>query len=597
MAVAAAADMATGDTSGALGTWLNKATDPENPADRWDCIQRFYELVNREPEGPQTAVRLLAHKIQSPQEKEALQAITLLEACMNYCGKKFHNEAGKFRFLNELIKVLSPKYLGAYSAEVVKQKVAEMLYSWTQWLKDEPKIQEAYTMLKKQGIIKKDPKLPEEIFMPPPSQRVEVSVFDDEDKSKLLARLLKSTNPEDLQTANRFIKNTIKEEQEKVERESRRVNTLEEVEKNATQLRGLLERHRGSGAHAQPTDGMKTLYERCDKLRPNLFRLASETVDNDEALAQILQANDQLTSVITIYKEMSEKPGVNGRRSSDEEPPSPVRSYHLIDFSTLDTKPGNTTSSSADVESNDSLLLMDKELAAAGFSESAMDQATVGPFKSYCNELLELQDIVQVRKQRTKNGGVEQWSPGGGLLLTSLCCGTDEKSQNYSADPFTSAPGSPSKLSSLTPVSSLATLSVSLDSIRPSPLEPITVYDRWGIHVSLHFCCDSPQSPPGVAVFVTSAVNTSALPVLDVVFQAAVPKSMTVKLQPATGKDLPPYNPILPPASISQIMLLANPVRAPVRLRYKLMFMHGDQKISELGEIDHFPEWGSWSRS
>uniref|UniRef100_A0AAY4APP5 Uncharacterized protein n=1 Tax=Denticeps clupeoides TaxID=299321 RepID=A0AAY4APP5_9TELE len=481
--------------------WFSdKATDPENPADRWDCIQRFYELVNREPEGPQTAVRLLAHKIQSPQEKEALQAITLLEACMNYCGKKFHNEAGKFRFLNELIKVLSPKYLGAYSAEVVKQKVAEMLYSWTQWLKDEPKIQEAYTMLKKQGIIKKDPKLPEEIFMPPPSQRVEVSVFDDEDKSKLLARLLKSTNPEDLQTANRFIKNTIKEEQEKVERESRRVNTLEEVEKNATQLRGLLERHRGSGAHAQPTDGMKTLYERCDKLRPNLFRLASETVDNDEALAQILQANDQLTSVITIYKEMSEKPGVNGRRSSDEGKLCPFTLMPLCLF----------------------------------------------------------------------------------LFLCSVLSG--------SADPFTSAPGSPSKLSSLTPVSSLATLSVSLDSIRPSPLEPITVYDRWGIHVSLHFCCDSPQSPPGVAVFVTSAVNTSALPVLDVVFQAAVPKSMTVKLQPATGKDLPPYNPILPPASISQIMLLANP--APVRLRYKLMFMHGDQKISELGEIDHFPEWG-----
>uniref|UniRef100_A0AAY4APM7 Uncharacterized protein n=1 Tax=Denticeps clupeoides TaxID=299321 RepID=A0AAY4APM7_9TELE len=459
--------------------WFSdKATDPENPADRWDCIQRFYELVNREPEGPQTAVRLLAHKIQSPQEKEALQAITLLEACMNYCGKKFHNEAGKFRFLNELIKVLSPKYLGAYSAEVVKQKVAEMLYSWTQWLKDEPKIQEAYTMLKKQGIIKKDPKLPEEIFMPPPSQRVEVSVFDDEDKSKLLARLLKSTNPEDLQTANRFIKNTIKEEQEKVERESRRVNTLEEVEKNATQLRGLLERHRGSGAHAQPTDGMKTLYERCDKLRPNLFRLASETVDNDEALAQILQANDQLTSVITIYKEMSEKPGVNGRRSSDEGKLCPF-TYQLY------------------------MICVKSDCC----------------YENVCH-----------------------------LCITG-------------------------------------------------PLEPITVYDRWGIHVSLHFCCDSPQSPPGVAVFVTSAVNTSALPVLDVVFQAAVPKSMTVKLQPATGKDLPPYNPILPPASISQIMLLANPVRAPVRLRYKLMFMHGDQKISELGEIDHFPEWGSWSRS
>lgn len=28
---------------------------------------------------------------------------------MNHCGEKFHNEVAKFRFLNELIKVLSPK--------------------------------------------------------------------------------------------------------------------------------------------------------------------------------------------------------------------------------------------------------------------------------------------------------------------------------------------------------------------------------------------------------------------------------------------------------------------------------------------------------
>lgn len=28
---------------------------------------------------------------------------------MNHCGEKFHGEVAKFRFLNELIKVLSPK--------------------------------------------------------------------------------------------------------------------------------------------------------------------------------------------------------------------------------------------------------------------------------------------------------------------------------------------------------------------------------------------------------------------------------------------------------------------------------------------------------
>lgn len=28
---------------------------------------------------------------------------------MKSCGKRFHDEVGKFRFLNELIKVVSPK--------------------------------------------------------------------------------------------------------------------------------------------------------------------------------------------------------------------------------------------------------------------------------------------------------------------------------------------------------------------------------------------------------------------------------------------------------------------------------------------------------
>ena len=36
-----------------------------------------------------------------------------LEACMKHCGRRFHQEVGKFRFLNEIIKVISPK-VGTY---------------------------------------------------------------------------------------------------------------------------------------------------------------------------------------------------------------------------------------------------------------------------------------------------------------------------------------------------------------------------------------------------------------------------------------------------------------------------------------------------
>lgn len=41
----------------------------------------------------------------------------VLETCMKSCGKRFHDEVGKFRFLNELIKVVSPK-VGARRPEL-----------------------------------------------------------------------------------------------------------------------------------------------------------------------------------------------------------------------------------------------------------------------------------------------------------------------------------------------------------------------------------------------------------------------------------------------------------------------------------------------
>lgn len=34
---------------------------------------------------------------------------------------------------------------------------------------------------------------------------------------------------------------------------------------------------------------------------------------------------------------------------------------------------------------------------------------------------------------------------------------------------------------------------------------------------------------------------------------------MAVKLQPPSGMELPAFNPILPPAAVTQILLLANP--------------------------------------
>uniref|UniRef100_A0A8C0ASN5 Golgi associated, gamma adaptin ear containing, ARF binding protein 2 n=1 Tax=Buteo japonicus TaxID=224669 RepID=A0A8C0ASN5_9AVES len=491
------------------------ATDPSIPEENWECIQRFCDQVNADIEGPSLALRLLAHKIQSPQEMEALHALTVLETCVNNCGERFHNEIAKFRFLNELIKVLSPKYYGTWSSEKVKSRVTEVIFSWTVWFPQEVKIRDAYQMLKKQGIVKEDPKLPEDKILPPPSPRPQNSIFDtDEEKSKLLARLLKSNHSEDLQAANRLIKSMIKEEQEKSAKVSRRVNTISEVSENVKRMDELLENYKRQELSKSDQESLQTLFQRCEKLRPLLFRLASETVDDDEALAEILQANDKLTQVLGQYRQVVAR-HENGDR-------------------------GGSATSSADAAG--------KEHPAAFHDISAPAHHFAGGSKSLYACFLFAVPYPVFAVLPSEGRGIHA------LFLTLL----------------------------LSPAGSIC---------------PLTVYDRNGFKAMLHFSRDRAPGRPHVLVMVLSMLSTSAQPIKDIAFQAAVPKTMKIKLQPASGTELPAFSPLLPPAVVSQVLLLANPRKDPIRLRYKLAFTQGVQPFSEVGEVTGFPEAELWGRS
>lgn len=103
-------------------------------------------------------------------------------------------------------------------------------------------------------------------------------------------------------------------------------------------------------------------------------------------------------------------------------------------------------------------------------------------------------------------------------------------------------------------------------------------------------------------------------------------QAMRVKLQPPSGTELVGYNPMLPPPSISQVLLLANPTKASdcekvvqsvkwfslsggsvcqvvsvsfvflllhlqakIRLRYRFSFVQNGQETVEVGEASDFP--------
>ncbi|XP_009297383.1 ADP-ribosylation factor-binding protein GGA3 isoform X1 [Danio rerio] len=697
-----------------LESWLNKATHPTNRQEDWEYIIGFCDQINKELEGPQIAVRLLVHKF-CAQEWEALQALTVLEACMKNCGRRFHKEIARYRFLNELIKVVSPMYMGNSISEKVKSKIIEMLYSWTVAFPNEAKIAEAYQTLKRQGLVKSDPELTvDKTLIPSPPARPKNPVFDNEDMGKLLAELLRSKNPEDLQEANRLIKNMVKEDDARVHKLTKRINTLEEVNNNVKLLTEMLSQYDRERSSDADRELIKELYERCDKLRRTAFKLATEAEDNDSSLGDILKANDDLSRVISCYKRIVEgqaddgeaeelRPAANeacesgtgtlidlaglDEPSSPPPPPPPAPAPTLapapapqISLATqkassipvLPPPPrrlagahGSQTSSPNHkaAEHQSSLSLLDDELLSLGLNDppsvpnrpklddlsaqwtslqapdpgldlfgsisapSAVFPSTHTPAPTshtltHAQGLQEL-SVLDFGGEKSVCGASGIAGGAFGQSAAVMCSAAPLSSSN----PFVSAPlsGSPavSRAQAVTggsapgspffqPFSSpshslqssparssepsLTNLHVPLEAIRPSKVLPVTMYDKDGVRVLLHFAMDCPPGRPDVLVMVVSLLNTAPLPVRNVVLQAAVPKSMRVKLQPPSGTEICPFNPILPPASITQVMLLANPLKERVRLRYKLAYLLGERQYSEVGELDQFPpadRWGS----
>ncbi|XP_059764221.1 ADP-ribosylation factor-binding protein GGA3 isoform X1 [Balaenoptera ricei] len=713
-----------------LESWLNKATNPSNRQEDWEYIIGFCDQINKELEGPQIAVRLLAHKIQSPQEWEAVQALTVLEACMKNCGRRFHNEVGKFRFLNELIKVVSPKYLGDRVSEKVKTKVIELLYSWTLALPEESKIKDAYHMLKRQGIVQSDPLIPmDRTLIPSPPPRPKNPVFDDEEKSKLLAKLLKSKNPDDLQEANKLIKSMVKEDEARIQKVTKRLHTLEEVNNNVKLLSEMLLHYSKEDSSEADKELMKELFDRCESKRRTLFKLASETEDNDSSLGDILQASDNLSRVINSYKTVIEGQVINGEVVTSAIPDSEGKHRSsnqgtLIDLAELDTPsslspvlapapcpsgipvlppppqasgPGRSHSSSqaeappGPSSTGHTLSLLDEELLCLGLTDPApcappresagnsqwplfqkersnLDFFSPKPGTGACSlsdgpllqpsaapagnsqapvvpasvpappagsfsfstglapalapkaepaapghhgsalgdsTLRQLDALDQLLEEAKATSGLVKPVSSGFFAgaATSPLLPTSASARPLL--PFSTGPGSPlfqppafqpqgSPMQG--PELSLTSVHVPLESIKPSSALPVTAYDKNGFRILFHFAKECPPGRPDVLVVVVSMLNTAPLPIKSIVLQAAVPKSMKVKLQPPSGTELSPFSPIQPPAAITQVMLLANPLKEKARLRYRLTFALGEQLSTEVGEVDQFPpveQWGN----
>lgn len=598
------------------------------------------------------------------------------------------------------------------------------MYSWTVGLPTETKIAEAYKMLKTQGIVTTDPQDPyAQTAAENPPDKSRDTIFQDEEKSKLLARLLKSSHPEDLQAANRLIKTMVRQDEMKMERLVKRNTEMETCCNNIKLLTEMLN-HYSPSSPAQDKELMKELYDSCDKMRPQLFRLASSaTEDGDEGLAEILRVNDDLSRVLEYYKRIfgvapgapstPTSPGpLSVTQTANSEVSPPAGASTLIDLGTGGQQGTSVETPASSVLENELKALGLHDLEAPSVNSNSqipLQQATqqqpsvVGPWGAPAQNFgilpppsttvgvvrpmgqpqvagmmpptymvagqmnrmpfqamspgamtmaprpgpltmgvnsftmpavgssprgnlpaaggrkaeeqarppsaLDLlgQELLQTQKQQQKQKQTVaplQEKPAPEQQQQVVAASTADSLLSLGVEPSPSTlPVGSVNVSSPSPATfppvpsppkptppSLDNVFVPLDTIKPGNHPPLTVLDKNSIKLIFHFAKTSAElDRKDLLVVVISTMSSLSYEVKNFVFQAAVPKTMKVKLQPPSGSELPAYNPILPPSAITQVMLIANPAREKIRLKFKISYQVDGASLTETGEVDSFP--------
>lgn len=115
-------------------------------------------------------------------------------------------------------------------------------------------------------------------------------------------------------------------------------------------------------------------------------------------------------------------------------------------------------------------------------------------------------------------------------------------------------------------------------------LPNITAFEKNGLRINFSFEELNSQGPGSFVINMT-AVNIQATPITDFVFQAAVPKSFKLQMQPPSGKTISPMS----SGNVSQAMLITNPNKEAVRMLLRITYTLNGQNVQEQGQVDSFP--------
>lgn len=129
---------------------VEKATSENNTSEQWGLILDVCDKASKSSEESKNCLRSIFKRLNNVDPHIAVQAATLLDACVSNCGKTFHIEIASREFENEYCKLIKKAH------PQVQQKLKESLKKWSEGeFKSDPQlnlIPSLYSKLKSSGI-------------------------------------------------------------------------------------------------------------------------------------------------------------------------------------------------------------------------------------------------------------------------------------------------------------------------------------------------------------------------------------------------------------------------------------------------------------